>query len=96
MVGVDGGGGGCVDNNASVGSYGGDGAVRIVWDTAGATRSFPSTNVGSTDDKRLRLNTSSAQDESDYLSLTSTTNVLTGGNAAININEDKYIYYAHA
>jgi hypothetical protein len=91
-----GGGGGCVDNSAGAGAYGGDGAVRIVWDTAGATRSFPSTNVGNTDDPRLRLNTNAAQDSDDYLSTTSTAVVLTGGNAAININGAKYIYYAHA
>ena len=91
-----GGGGGCVDNTHSAGSYGGDGAVRIVWDTAGATRSFPSTNVGGFDDKRLRFNDNDAQDTGDYLSKTSTTVVLTGGNAAINVNNAKYIYYAHA
>ena len=91
-----GGGGGCVDNGLSTGSYGGDGAVRIIWDTAGATRSFPSTNVGNTDDQRLRLNDNAAQDAGDYLSTTSTAVVLTGGNAAININGAKYIYYAHS
>jgi len=40
-----GGGGGCVDNGYSNGSYGGSGAVRIIWNTAGNARSFPSTNV---------------------------------------------------
>ena len=40
-----GGGGGCVDNGYSQGSEGGQGAVRIIWNTAGNARSFPSTNV---------------------------------------------------
>ena len=75
---------------------GGSGAVRIVWSTDGTTRSFPSTNVATYDDQRLKLNGTAKQAGGDYLNLTSTTVVLTAGQSEININNAEYIYYAHA
>ena len=91
-----GGGGGCVDNASSQGSQGGAGAVRIVWNTAGNARSFPSTNVGPANDKVLKLNDTGAQVDQDCLSTTSTTMTLTGADTLVNVNGGKYIYYAHA
>ena len=91
-----GGGGGCVDNAAGNGSEGGAGAVRIVWNTAGNARSFPSTNVGPANDKVLRLNSTAAQTDQDCLSTTDTGVTLTGADSLVNVNGGKYIYYAHA
>ena len=91
-----GGGGGCVDNNRAQGSYGGDGAVRIIWNTGGSARSFPSTNVGPPVDKVLRLNDTDAEFDQDCLSTTATGMTLTGADSLVNVNGGKYIYYAHA
>ena len=101
-----GGSGGEDTTNSTGGNYGGggssssgpggSGAVRIVWSTDGTTRSFPSTNVATYDDQRLKLNGTAKQAGGDYLNLTSTTVVLTAGQSEININNAEYIYYAHA
>ena len=91
-----GGGGGCVDNGAGNGSYGGAGAVRIIWNTSGTTRSFPSTNVGPPVDKLLVLNDNWEQSEQDCVGIDDTNMILTGGDSEVNVNGGKYIYYAHA
>ena len=91
-----GGGGGCVDNAAGNGSEGGQGAVRIIWNTSGNARSFPSTNVGPPVDKVLKLNSTAAQFDQDCLSTSASGITLTGADSLINVNGGKYIYYAHA
>lgn len=77
-------------------STGGGGVIRIVWSTDGTTRSFPSTNVSSLNDKSLKFNSGNAQTDADYMAKTTTSVILNAGHSDINVNGARYIYYAHA
>ena len=94
-----GGGAGCYATSSYQNSWGGKGAVRLVWSVDGSTVAFPSTNVQqhpAGHDAVLKLNTQDASvKDTNYLNKTNS-GFTVNGNTALTTPNAKYVFLAIA